>query len=80
MQKLKTRQENVTERDSPTTGFKNTETVTNEINTIDLLACKSGDHGGIVWDKDSNSNTIVFCSHCHQIMYDGKQLNMEVLG
>jgi hypothetical protein len=42
-----------------------------------ITACQGGEHANVVWDKDNEGSTIVYCSYCHQIMYDGKELKIR---
>lgn len=80
MQSLNTRKEHRTVIENSHVG--NTDAVSmDEVKFADnLLACQAGQHGSIVWSKDSKGNTIVYCDDCHATIYDGKELNMETLG
>lgn len=41
-----------------------------------ITACQGAEHVNVVWGKDNEGNTIVYCGYCHQIMYDGKELKV----
>ena len=39
--------------------------------------CKRGDHTNVVWGKNKNGDTLVYCVHCGETLYNGKELDVR---